>query len=80
MSYSYDRGITAAQLTATKAAAALILGGTRQVAAERSALVLSGINDGLDVVFTRIKSQADSLTFGDLDPLFLSLDVFELAS
>ncbi len=44
-----------------------------------SAIKLRAFNQGLGTVFTQIQNQASFVDFGDLGPVFDSLDVFEIA-
>lgn len=44
-----------------------------------SAMRLRAFNQGLGTVFTQIQNQASFVDFGDLSPVFSSLDVFEIA-
>ena len=47
--------------------------------ASDSANTLIFVNDGLGTVLTNIQDQATPVSFGNVDPVFVTLDAFELA-
>jgi len=54
-------------------------GGQGSAEAEAAAVALSVINRGLGQVFDNVQMEVESLSFGNVDPIFITLDVFELA-
>ena len=76
--YDYDSTGIESTLTAVQSGIELNMG-PDYMNASNSTQVLLGLNQGLGTVFMSIQDQATPISFGNIDPVFVALDAFELA-
>ncbi len=76
LSFSYDAAATESTLERLRTGLNADSADSDTIA---SASVLLALNQGLGAVFAQIQAQATPINFGDLDSVFISLDVFEIA-